>query len=164
MGKSTLAAEIAAAAGPGVEVLGALRSGRTAHYRPYDWDAEELGHTVSLTPGFVIVEGLYALRREFPVPYDFTIWVEGELSRRMERLFLRSGGGVSRAFARAHPFARLWRDDFGPREQAYIEAEHPWEGADLIVAGAGLSISHAGGQLLTPAPSELTLEPVLASS
>ena len=191
MGKSTLAGELAAAAGPGAEVLGldafflpvrlhppfdparidhlrtaeiaavlrALGAGEAAEYRPYDWDTGELGEPVTIRPGFVIVEGLYAMRREFGRPYDFTIWVEGELRLRMERVFARSGGGATREAARADPFARLWIQEFGPREQAYIEAERPWESADLVVAGAGISICEAGRQFLTPASSELSARP-----
>jgi uridine kinase len=139
--------------------LAALRAGEAAEYRPYDWEIGDVGAPVAIRPGFVVVEGLYALRAELGRPYDFTIWVEGELSQRMERVFQRSGNGVSRQAARADPFARLWIENFGPREQAYIEAERPWEIADLVVAGAGLSISDAGRQFLTPAPCELSPEP-----
>ena len=139
--------------------LRALRAGHAASYRPYDWETGGLGAPVAIRPGFVIVEGLYALRRELGVAYDFAIWVEGELSQRMERIFRRSGGGMTREAARADPFARLWRDDFAPREQAYIERERPWARADLVIAGADVAISAVGRQLLVPAPAELSLDP-----
>jgi uridine kinase len=139
--------------------LSTLRGGGAASYRPYDWERAELASPRRVRAGCVIVEGLYALRREIDPGYDLRLWVEGELSQRMERVYARSGDGATREEARADPFARLWRDEFVPREQAYIEAERPWDRADLVVAGAGLAISDVGAQFLTPAPSELSPEP-----
>jgi uridine kinase len=119
------------------EAIGALAEhGRTA-VRDYDWDAAKILPPQALEGRAWLVEGLYSLRSDLRPWYDFTIWVEGRLERRLDRVAARDG-------AHMIPF---WESDWMPSERAYIVSEQPWRSADLIVVGAELGFSDLGRQL-----------------
>ena len=116
-----------------------LRAGRTVRHRPYDWDNDRLHPETIIAPGLVLAEGLGAMKRELRPFYDFSIWVEGRRATRLDRLVARDGSR----------YLELWTGQWLPLEEAYVAAEEPWRAADLIVAGADITASEVGAQLLT---------------
>lgn len=119
--------------------LEGLKAGRPVRHRPYDWDRDRLLPETVITPGLVIAEGLGAMKRELRHLYGFSIWVEGRRATRIDRLVARDGSR----------YLDLWTGQWLPLEEAYVAAEEPWKAADLIVAGADITISEIGAQLLT---------------
>ena len=117
--------------------LQGLRARGAAGVRSYDWERSKVLDPTRLAGKAFLVEGLFSLRPELRAHYDLAIWVQGSLGDRMDRVAARDG-------AHMIPF---WERDWMPRERAYIDAERPWETADLIVAGAGLEVGHLGASL-----------------
>ena len=144
-GKTTLAAQIAAAlagsvtvhiddfARPDVrgwerdrflrQVLRPLLAGRPGRYQRWDFD-RNVGaewHTVPVGVP-VIVEGVSATDERLGVPWDFTIWVEVPYEVRLARALERDGP------------ERMdrWLTDWMPSEDAYEEAQRPQERVDLV--------------------------------
>jgi uridine kinase len=147
-GKSTLAGRLAAAvpgavvvsvddfSGPRVKEWGwrrfndqlvrPLRAGRVARYQRWNWQRDEGGDWVDVSPGgVVIVEGVSATRDEADVAWALTIWVETGREVRLARALERDGASMM----------PRWVDDWIPSEEAYIAAQRPEARADLIVSG-----------------------------
>ena len=122
------------------ELRGALqdlrRTGR-AEARGFDWPGDRILPPAPLEGRAWLVEGLFCLRPELRGLYDLTIWVQGALETRMDRVVARDG---------AH-MVPSWEREWTPRERAYIAAERPWEVADIVVAGADLAIGRLGASL-----------------
>ncbi len=115
---------------------GLRREGRT-EARGFDWEGDRILPPARLEGGAWLVEGLFTLRPELRAFYDLTIWVQGALETRMDRVVARDG-------AHMVPF---WEREWTPRERAYIAAERPWLTADIVVAGADLAIGALGASL-----------------
>ena len=109
------------------QVLAPLRRGVNAQYERYDWKRDILLAAREVQPNqIVIVEGVYASRRELAGLYDLRVWVECPREVRLARGIARDG-----ASARWR-----WEHDWMPSEDRYVEQHRPFERADLIVAGA----------------------------
>ena len=147
-GKSTLAWRIASAlpgaavvavddfSGPQVtewdwlrfreQLLLPLLAGRAGHYQRWDWDRDQGGDWLGVTPGgVVVVEGVSSTRAEAAVPWELTIWVETPRGVRQSRAIDRDGLAMH----------AQWTDVWIPSEEAYFAAQLPRERADLIVVG-----------------------------
>jgi uridine kinase len=116
-----------------------LKAGRTVRHRAYDWDNDRVLPEQVIAPGLVLAEGLGAMKGELRGLYDFSIWVEGLRATRLDRLVARDGAR----------YLELWTGQWLPLEEAYVSAKQPWRDADLVVAGADITISEVGAQLLT---------------
>ena len=100
-----------------------LRNGMRVYYKKYDRKVDKYTRRVNLKPeGILVIEGVYALRRELISHYDFSIWVDCVLDVRVSRAIARDGE-VSRD---------LWEKDWLPMEEKYISIYKPNEYADLI--------------------------------
>jgi len=117
--------------------LDGLRRAGAASVLAYDWERHEVSAPAAIAGRAWLVEGLYTLRPELRGCYDLAIWVQSRLDDRLDRVAARDG---------AHN-VRFWERDWTPCERAYIEAERPWETADLVVAGAGLEVGALGASL-----------------
>ena len=117
--------------------LGGLRREGRAEVRDYDWEGGRIRPPSVIEGRAWLVEGLFTLRPELLGLYDLTIWVQGALETRMDRVVARDG-------AHMVPF---WEREWTPRERAYIAAERPWLAADIVVAGADLEIGALGASL-----------------
>lgn len=77
------------------EVLAALRAGRHATYRAFDWQAfngKLCDEAAQIEPKpIIILEGVYAARRELADLVDLRVLLEAAESVRAERLLLREG-------------------------------------------------------------------------
>jgi uridine kinase len=110
-----------------VEVLETLRQGRPAKYRVYDWDADALtGVVVAVTKPVVVVEGVYSSSAAQRSLFDVTLWVECPRDLRLARGLARDG-----ETARAR-----WELDWMPKEDRYIEEEHPHDHAAIVCDGS----------------------------
>ena len=150
-GKSTLAAEIAAAvpdaavvhiddfASPripewdwerfDVQVVTPLLAGRPARYQRWDWATDAGAEWHAIEPGrVVVVEGVSATRREVRVPWALTVWVDAPRDVRLRRAAERDGAAM----------LPRWLDDWLPSEEAYVARERPQQRVDVVVDGAAL--------------------------
>jgi uridine kinase len=111
------------------EVLEPLRRGEAARYGRYDWAADEMAGVSEVSPhGVVIVEGVYASRRELASFYDLRIWVECPRELRLSRGLARDGETAR----------KRWEEDWMPGEDRYIEEHRPQERADAVVRGTDM--------------------------
>lgn len=87
-------------------VLEDLRSGRTATFRPFDWDAFDgrlSDHPVTVAPGeVVIVEGVYSCHPDFTDLLDVRILLATAEPLRLQRLLQREG--------ELGPWERQWHE------------------------------------------------------
>ena len=115
----------------------ALRSGGSAEVRGFDWGSSRVMPPSLLEGRAWLVEGLFCLRPELRPLYDLTIWVQGRLENRLQRVAARDG---------AHMIPH-WEREWIPTERAYVDAERPWLAADIAVAGADLEVGALGEAL-----------------
>ncbi len=110
------------------QVLRPLHEGTAARYQRYDWTEDRLAEWHDLpADDTVIVEGVYALKRELRAHYDYRVWVTASESVRLER-------GVSRDGEEAR---QTWVTEWMPAENAYAAAERPMCAVDLLVDSSG---------------------------
>jgi uridine kinase len=147
-GKTTLAERIAAAvpgavvvhvddfSGPRIaewdwhrfaaQVVHPLLAGEPARYQRWDWEADAGAEWHEIRPdAVVVVEGVSSTRREVPVPWALTIWVDASRETRLRRAVERDGAAM----------LPRWLQDWMPSEEAYVARERPRERVDLIVSG-----------------------------
>lgn len=149
-GKSTLAAQVAAALGAQVvctddfatwgeprewwprlieQVLRPLSTNRPGRYQRADWDSRELAewHDVPVAP-FLVLEGVSSSREAFAPFLAFRVWVETPRAERLRRGLERDGQDA----------LELWRE-WMAKEDEYVSREHPHERAELVVFGVETS-------------------------
>ncbi|WP_142063961.1 uridine kinase [Brevibacillus sp. AG162] len=108
------------------QVLEPLLQEKTGRYQRYDWETDTLAewHAVPVG-GIVIVEGVYAIRRELATHYDLTIWIETPRSTRLLRGLERDGEAAR----------DLWENQWMVAEDLYREQHEPHKRADFIIDG-----------------------------
>ena len=109
------------------EVIQSVKNGNQVTYHIYNWHTHSLEENpVSIPPNAIIsVEGLYMLQDRFSDIYDYSIWIEVDVEKRLERAMLRDGEHMR----------NLWEEDWLPVEKNYREKQNPMQRADLIVDG-----------------------------
>jgi uridine kinase len=108
------------------EVLLPLRSGRPARYARYDWPRDALTETLVVAPeDIVIVEGVYATRRELTGLYDLRVWVDCSRAVRLARGLERDGEEAR----------SLWEREWMPAEDRYVRKHRPEQRTDAVVDG-----------------------------
>jgi uridine kinase len=124
------------------QVLRPLHDGRARGQR-YDWTDDRLAewHDVP-AGGTVIVEGVYALKRELRDSYDYRLWVTASDAVRLERGVARDGEAT-----------RLtWLTEWMPAEDAYALIERPVCAVDLVVDSPGRLPHDSARQVICAAP------------
>jgi uridine kinase len=81
-------------------------------------------HTVPVG-GVVVIEGVYAIRRELAELYDFRVWVHCPRETRLARGLERDGEAAR----------DRWVNNWMAAEDLYVEAHKPYEIADLVMDG-----------------------------
>jgi uridine kinase len=118
-------------------VLEPLSQDYEAHYRRYDWETDGLAqwHTVPVG-GVVVIEGVYAIRKELAKLYDFRVWVHCPRETRLARGLERDGEAAR----------DMWVSNWMVAEDLYVEAHKPYEIADLVMDGtvSGVVINFNG--------------------
>lgn len=106
-------------------VLTPLAAGRTAHWRAWDWTADDDGTEHTTEPAdVVIVEGVGAACRAALDFLDVSIWVNAPESVRRTSALNRDGD----------TFAPFW-ERWARQEQAWLDRDQPQLTADLVVDG-----------------------------
>jgi uridine kinase len=110
-------------------VLEALAAGRTAQWRPFDWEAFDgrlRDELTELEPRpVVILEGVYAARPELSDLLDLRVLLVAPDEVRLARLAAREG--------RIGPWERQWHD----AEEFYFDAVMPTPSFDMVVGACG---------------------------
>ena len=135
--------------GPGVEgfgfdwkrlrdqVLVPYSQGRAdIEYDSLNWDTFKLEKKSLPKTPFLIVEGMTALRRELREFYGFTIWVDSDDKKRLERVKKRDGAEM----------LPHWEREFIPLGEAYVEDHYPPDIARVLFRA--LTASDAGAEAL----------------
>jgi uridine kinase len=111
------------------EILAPARERRPVRFVPPAW--RERGRrgaiTVSANCPLLFIEGTGSLRRRLGPFYDVGIYVQVDREVALRRLLARDGDTSAN-----REFIAEWDRE----EQAVIEAERPWERADVVLAGS----------------------------
>jgi uridine kinase len=108
------------------EVIEPFRRGDPVSFRPYDWDARQLGPVTVLPPASVLlVDAIGVLHPELDGCFDLTVWVDVDLTTAGER-------GRERDRRNGHDHDRLWAAVWTPNDRDYAAAFNPRERADLL--------------------------------
>ncbi|PJJ71879.1 hypothetical protein CLV46_1433 [Diaminobutyricimonas aerilata] len=100
-------------------------------WRAWDWAAEREGPWGPLDPARpLIVEGCGAASAAARQRAHLTVWVELDAGTRRRRALERDGDA----------YAPHW-ERWARQEDAFLAAEHPREGADLVVDGVDVAAS-----------------------
>lgn len=109
------------------DIIQPLKVGNSFTYRPYDWHVEP-----HVTERNISVAGGFCLERCFSfsldLDWDLKLWVETPRALCLARGVARESLPKERAMA-------AWRDVWQPREDEYINREHPNEVADVVIDG-----------------------------
>jgi len=107
------------------QVLQPLSHNGVARYQRYDWPSREMAEWHEVSPGgFVVLEGVSALREAFRPTLAFGIWVCTPRKERLRR-------GLQRDGVDAHEQWLAWM----AAEDDYVRREDPAAHADLIISG-----------------------------
>lgn len=111
------------------QVLEPLPHNYEGRFQPYDWEADRIADTWFTVPvgGTVVVEGVYATRRDLAGLYDLRIWVECPRHIRLARGLHRDGEEAR----------DRWEHEWMVAEDLYMAAHQPSAYADLVLDGAG---------------------------
>lgn len=111
------------------QTLEPLTRDHEGRYQPYDWVADRISDIWITVPvgGIVVVEGVYATRRELAELYDLRIWVECPRHIRLARGLHRDGEEAR----------DRWENEWMVAEDLYVAAHRPSDHADLVFDGAG---------------------------
>jgi uridine kinase len=113
------------------EVLEPFRRGDPVSFRPYDWDAGELGPRTSLPPASVLlVDAIGVLHPDLAGCFDLTIWVDVDLATAGER-------GRERDRQNGHDHDRLWAEVWTPNDRDFAATFDPASTADLKFTAGG---------------------------
>lgn len=106
------------------QLLQPLKAGQQARFQRYDWENNILADWMTVEPkGFVLVEGVYLLRRELRSYWDLAVYVDAPRDLRQARLHARGENDEG------------WIRRWAAAEDYYEQVEQPAQAADLIVSG-----------------------------
>lgn len=110
-----------------VDVIEPLLRGEPASYRPYDWVNRRFAEgLVTVDPcDVVLIEGVGAIRSAWRDELALRIWVDCPRELRLARGIARDG----------EELREFWVD-WTRAEDAYVDAERPFDHADVVVDGA----------------------------
>jgi hypothetical protein len=115
-------------------VLEPLRRGEAVSYRPPAWDLHNRPGGISAPSGrrLVIVEGVGAGRRELSSLIDCLVWVQSDYAEAERLGIIRDlASGVNGGEQETVEFWRAWM----AAENPFLQADRPWDRADIIAAG-----------------------------
>jgi uridine kinase len=111
-------------------VLEALRQGRAATWRPYDWEADDgspAGHELTCpSRAVVILDGAYSARPELADLLSLRVLLQVDRSVRRERLLQREG----------EHYRAQWEARWLVAEDLYFETIMPPAAFDLVLGSA----------------------------
>jgi uridine kinase len=110
-------------------LLTRLGRGESAHWRPYDWEADDgrLGAEVTAGPAAVVLlEGAYSARPELADLFGLRVLLELPRTTRRARLLRREG----------ERYRAEWEARWEEAEDLYFETLMPAESFDLVLDGS----------------------------
>jgi uridine kinase len=108
------------------EVLEPFRRGDPASFRPYDWDARQLGPVTVLPPASVLlVDAIGVIHPVLDGCFDLIVWVDVDLARAGRQ-------GRRRDRRNGHDHDRLWNEVWTPNDRDFAAGFSPRERADLL--------------------------------
>lgn len=108
------------------EVFEPLRNGKPVEYQVYNWHTNLIDSKKSIpTHAPIIIEGIEVTQNRFKNEYDFKIWVECNLSVRLERGVERDG----------ETMRGIWENDWLPFDEVYSSTQDPKSRANLVIDG-----------------------------
>jgi uridine kinase len=105
-------------------------------YDSLNWDSFEMEKKSLPKTPFLIVEGMTSLRRELREFYGFSIWVDSDDKKRLDRVKKRDGAEM----------LPHWEREFIPLGEAYVEEHDPPEYARVLFRA--LTASDTGTEAL----------------
>jgi Mrp family chromosome partitioning ATPase len=121
-------------------VLEPLSQGRPAGYPRWDWEADRPAGWHPLEPPelhLLLIEGIGCGAQVCARYLSGLLWLEAPAGLRRDRALARDGDTYA-------PNWQRWAD----QEQAYLDAEQPWERADLVLDGAPSPAPATSGTVL----------------
>jgi len=107
------------------EVIEPFRRGEVARFRPYDWDAGELGPVTTLPEASaLIVDAIGLIHPDLEGCFDLTIWVDVDLETAAQQ-------GIERDRRAGSDHDKLWEDVWIPNDRDFAAAFDPASKADL---------------------------------
>lgn len=108
------------------QVILPIKEDKEGKYQRYDWNADELAEWYSVpTGGIVIIEGVYAMRKELFDLYNITIWVDCPRKVRLSRGIERDGENAR----------DMWENNWMIAEDMYMQQQKTFEKAKFIING-----------------------------
>jgi uridine kinase len=108
-----------------VEVIEPFRQGEVARFRPYDWDAGELGPVTTLPEASVlIVDAIGVLHPDLEGCFDLTVWVDVDLETAAKQ-------GIERDRRAGSDHDKLWDEVWIPNDRDFAATFDPAGKADL---------------------------------
>jgi uridine kinase len=108
------------------EVLEPYSRNESVTFRPYDWDAGELGPVTSLPPASVLlVDAIGVLHPELDGCFDLIVWVDVDLETAGDR-------GRERDRRNGHDHDDLWAEVWTPNDRDFAAKFDPRSRADLF--------------------------------
>ncbi|WP_146793867.1 uridine kinase family protein [Agrococcus baldri] len=109
-------------------VLGALRAGRPARFRPVDWSTGGRQAERTIAPAAVVLVDAVGLLHPALLPLlDLTVWVDVPLEEAMRR-------GMRRDRLAGDDHDALWREVWAPNERGFDERYRPRDAAEARFA------------------------------
>lgn len=109
-------------------VLEKLAKGETAHWHPYDWEADDgslaQAPIICEPAPVIILDGAYSARPELADLFDLRVLLDAPAGLRRERLIEREGEG----------YRDEWNARWDEAEQWYFGKVMPPESFDLVIA------------------------------
>lgn len=122
------------------DVLDPFRQGRPGLFRRFDWSTRQLAPPEAIPDAQVLlVDGIGLFHPELDGVFDFTIWVDLDLSTATER-----GKARDRRLGRNHD--RLWDQVWVPNDQDFATRFDPRATADFLFDNAGARREPGTGQ------------------
>lgn len=108
------------------QVIEPISQNKEGHYQRYDWVSDSLAEWHIVPVGeVVVIEGVYATRKELRDFYDLTIWVNTPRETRLSRGLERDGEEAR----------DRWENDWMVSEDVYVAQHRPQEHVDVVIDG-----------------------------
>ena len=109
-------------------ILKPLRAGKAVSYQPPGWEPNGRSGAIEIAANLdlVVVEGVGASRTEIMPYLDHSVWIQSDFEETKRRGLAREGDTEE---------ARKFWDEWMAEELDFLNSQHPWDRAKIIVNG-----------------------------